>query len=66
MTLFITKATPFIINDLVHIELPQMLTEYVYKLFNYLYSIHIVSKGFIQVNALGADTQTHASDKNDF
>ena len=63
-TLFVTKATPFITNDSVCVELPQILSEYVY---NYPYNIHIISKGFIQVNALGGgQPNTHTADKNDF
>ena len=58
MTLFITKATPFIINDSVCVELPQKLSEYHYKFFNYSHNIRIISKGFIHVNTLGVDTQT--------
>ena len=42
MTLFVTKATPFITNYSVHIELPQVINEYHYNSFNYSYSIHIL------------------------
>ena len=62
MTLFVTKATPFITNDSVRIESPQLLNEYHYNSLNYSYNIHIISKSFIHVNALGGrhtDTHTH-------
>ena len=68
--LFVTKATPFITNDLVHVESPQVINKYHYNSFNYSYYIRIISEGFIHVNVLGADTQTdthtHVPDKNDF
>ena len=55
--LFITKATPFITNDSVHVESPQAINEYHNNSFNYSYYIHIISKGFIHVNSLeGAHT----------
>ena len=57
-TLFVTKATPFITNDLVRVESPQVISEYHYNSFNYSYYIHIISKGFIHVNALWVDRQT--------
>ena len=59
MMLFVTKATPFITNDSVHVEPSQMLGKYHYNLFNYSNNIHIISKGFIHVNSLEVDTQTH-------
>ena len=62
MTLFVTKATPFITNYSVRVEWPQVIKEYHYNLFNYSYNIHTISKGFIHVNALGGghtDTHTH-------
>ena len=58
MMLFVTKATPFITNYSVCVELPQVINEYHYNSFNHSYYIHVISKGFIHVNALGVDTQT--------
>ena len=53
-TLFISKATPFTINDILHIELPQKLL----KNFISCSAIHTASDIItaIHVNALG---QTH-------